>query len=182
MGRGPVESIKRVYSHPQAVAQARGWLTEHLPHAEIVEVASTARAAEIAAGEVGAAAVAPHLAASVYGLDIIASHIEDLATNITRFLVIGSEMSRPSGADRTALMICLQDRVGALYDVLGVFKKRGINLSMIESRPSRTQLWDWVFFVEFGGHPQDESAKKMLAELRQHCSSLKILGAWPAAS
>jgi chorismate mutase/prephenate dehydratase len=182
MARQPLDSIRRVYSHPQAVAQSRGWLTEHLPGVEIVEVASTARAAEIAAGEEGAAAVAPHLAAQVYGLEVIASHIEDLANNITRFLVIGQEMSAPSGHDKTALMFCLQDRVGALHDVLAIFKSRKINLSMIESRPSRTQLWDWVFFVEFAGHPQDANVRQVLDDLRPQCSSLKVLGAWPSES
>ncbi|MCL4533614.1 MAG: prephenate dehydratase, partial [Bacteroidetes bacterium] len=181
LSKSPREAIRRVYSHPQAVAQTRRWLEENLPAAEIVEVASTARAAEMAAGEAGTAAVAPQLAAEVYRLDIIASHIEDMTANVTRFAVIGRTMANPTGRDRTALMFCLQDRVGALHDALQIIKRRGISLSMITSRPSRTQLWDWVFFAEFSGHPKDEAVAEMLDDLRRECAFMKVLGAWPAA-
>ncbi len=180
MSKTPLEGIRRVYSHPQALAQCRRWLGEHLPKVEVVEVTSTARAAEIARDEPGAGAVAPELAAEVYGLNILASHIEDMPTNTTRFLVIGQSMSAATGRDRTALMFCLQDRVGALHDALAVLKRQNINLSMIESRPSRTQLWDWVFFTELEGHPDDAAVAPALEALRRECSFVKVLGAWPA--
>jgi chorismate mutase/prephenate dehydratase len=142
-------------------------------------MASTARAAATAALETGSAAVAPQLAAQVYGLNILASHIEESASNITRFLVIGLTTGERSGNDRTAVMFSLTDRVGALHDALSAFKDNNINLTMIESRPSRTRAWDWIFFAEFTGHPEDDNVAQALAHLRRYCGYLKVLGAWP---
>ncbi|MBI2862373.1 MAG: prephenate dehydratase [Chloroflexi bacterium] len=179
LGRSPLKEIQRVYSHPQAIAQSRSWLSEHLAHAEIVEVASTARGAQLAAEEPGAGAVAPELAAELYGLDVLARNIEDSATNVTRFLIIGKQMSPRSGRDRTALLFAIRDRVGALHDALAIFLRHSINLSMIQSRPSRRRAWDYVFFVDLEGHPEDAPVKAAIDALSHECLFVKVLGAWP---
>lgn len=174
-----LSSIQKVYSHPQAIAQSRGWLTQNLPHVEIVEVTSTARAAEMAAAEPLAAAVANELAAEVYGLRIVEPRIEDNTLNVTRFLVIGQQMSPRSGHDKTAILFSIKDRLGALHDTLEIFLRHGLNLTKIESRPSKRKAWDYVFFVDLLGHPDDEAVGAALEELGDECVFVKVLGAWP---
>lgn len=182
LARGPLESIERVYSHPQALAQCRRWLSEHLPGRDIQHVTSTARAAELAASEAGAAAIAPHLAAEVYGLQVLAEHIQDLTSNSTRFFVIGMHASRePTGQDKTAICFSIKDRVGALRDVVNVFAEAGLNLSSIHSRPSKRRAWDYLFFLEIEGHVADPRVAGALREVEQHCVFLKVLGAWPVS-
>ena len=172
-------AVRRVYSHPQALAQCRRWLLANLPHAETLESSSTAAAAQRAAEEAGVAAIGTEAAAERYGLAVLARSIQDQAHNTTRFLLVGHAIAEPSGRDKTSLLFSVRDRVGALHDVLGVFARRGINLTRIESRPSRRQPWEYVFFVDFAGHPSDTPAAAALAELEGACTMVKVLGAWP---
>jgi chorismate mutase/prephenate dehydratase len=182
MARGALADIERVYSHPQAAAQTRRWLGEHLPGREVLHVTSTTRAAEQAAEEPGAAAVAPRLAAEIYGLEILAENIQDLSSNYTRFFVIGPQPSQqPSGRDKTAICFSLRDRVGALRDVVQVFAEANLNLSSIHSRPSKRRAWDYLFFIEVDGHAADPHVAAVLRDVERQCVFLKVLGAWPLA-
>ncbi|MBI2321987.1 MAG: prephenate dehydratase [Chloroflexi bacterium] len=182
LGHGPLAQVKRIYSHPQALAQSRRWLAQHLPNADLIETTSTVRGAELAATDPEAAAVGPELAASLYRLTILARSIEDSADNVTRFLVLGPEMARGSGDDKTAIMFSIRDRVGALHDALGLFRQQSINLTKIESRPSRRRAWDYVFFVDLEGHPDDPHVQAALRALAQECVDVRVLGAWPRGS
>jgi len=172
--------IKRVYSNPQVFGQCRVWLKTNIPKAEWIEVSSTTRAAQICSAEKNAACIASTLAARHYGLKIIAKDIEDSPHNITRFLVIGKSDVPPSGEDKTSIMFSIKDRVGALYDMLASFRKYRINLTKIESRPSKKKAWDYYFFVDLEGHRQDKKVQKALSELENKCKFLKILGSYPA--
>lgn len=180
LSRGTLEQIRRVYSHPQALAQCRRWLSEWLPRATQIETASTALAAQLAQ-EPDTAAIAPEAASEAYGLPIVARRIEDVATNVTRFLVIGSHMSERSGCDRSAVSFAVDDRAGALQDALRWFAENAINLTHIVSRPSRRRLWEYVFFIELEGHPADEHVARALEGLKRSCSFVRVLGAWPVA-
>ena len=180
LARGPKEAVRRVYSHPQAAAQCRRWLAQNLPGCEVLHVTSTARAAEQAAEEAAAAAIATRLAAEVYDLKILEQNIQDYSSNYTRFFVVGQRMTeRPSGRDKTAIVFSIRDRVGALKDMLEVFARASLNLTSIQSRPSRRRAWDYLFFVEFAGHAGDPEVKAVLKDAEQHCVFLKVLGAWP---
>jgi chorismate mutase / prephenate dehydratase len=176
------EEIRTVFTNPVALGQCRRWLTANLPGREIVQVVSTARAAAQAAETPASAAISPRLAAEVYGLDIVEADIEDFAQNYTRFYVLARELtSRPTGDDKTALLFSIRDRVGALRDVVALFAQAGVNLSSIQSRPSRRRAWDYVFFVELQGHAADPELQAVLRAVEQHCAYLKVLGAWPRA-
>lgn len=177
----PRNEIRRVYSHPQVFGQCRQWLQHNLSHAELVEVSSTTRAAELAAAEPNAAAIAGQMAAEVYGLNVLESGIQDSANNATRFLVIGQHTCPPTGEDKTSLMFCVQDKPGALSDAIAPFKKLQINLSKIESRPSKRKAWEYFFFVDIDGHAQDDKVVQALDELQKHCTFVKILGSYPKA-
>jgi chorismate mutase / prephenate dehydratase len=179
VGNGPIEAVQRVYSHPQALAQCRHWLTTNLPKAETVESSSTAAAAKHAAEELGAAAIGTEEAAIQNGLRILARSIQDQANNCTRFLLLGQSTGAPSGHDKASILFSVRDRPGALFDVLSVFAKRGINLTRIESRPSRRQPWEYVFFVDLVGHPEDPPVSQALEEMHSACTMIKVLGAWP---
>lgn len=180
-----LEEITTVYSHPQAIAQCRHWLQRHVPQARLVETASTARAAQRVKEEPGAAAIAGELAARHYGVEVLATGIQDKADNSTRFFVIGK---KPTGAvgegrDMTSLLISLGDDAaahsGALLRMLMPLAERGINLSKIESRPSKRRPWDYYFFVDVSGHYEDEGMRAALAELRKFCPMVKWLGSYP---
>ena len=175
----PREQIQRVYSHPQVFGQCRNWIRQNLPNAELVEVSTTARAAELAAGEDHAAAITGPMAAEVHGLKILAASIQDLASNTTRFLVIGRTASPPTGDDRTSLMFCVQDKPGALFDALEPFNRLKISMSKIESRPSKRKAWEYFFFVDIDGHVSEEKVQKALEALGEHCTFVKILGTYP---
>lgn len=179
LSRGKVGGVKRIYSNPQALGQCRSWIESHLPQAELIEVSTTSKGAEIAAREKEGAAIASELAAEIYNLKIIGRRIEDSAINVTRFLVIGKTFANRSGKDKTSIMFSIRDRVGALYAMLQPFKKHRINLTKIESRPSRRKAWDYYFFVDLEGHCQDEKVKKALGELEKECRYLKVLGSYP---
>jgi chorismate mutase/prephenate dehydratase len=177
-----MSTIKKIYSHPQPLGQCRIWLEEHFPGAEFVEVSSTARASQMAQIEPNSAAVASSMAAEIYDLNILAEKIEDLKENITRFFIIGKEIHEPSENSKTTIMFSIKDRVGALHDILVPFKKSGLNLTKIESRPSRIKAWEYVFFVDLVGHINDPKVKKALDELEKNCAFLNILGSYPAAT
>lgn len=180
LGRGTLEKVNKVYSHPQALAQCREWLEENVPTVRLGEVESTVKAAQMAAKDLTFAAIASDVAASLYGLNIIASHIEDSPHNFTRFLVIGREYNKESsGQDKTSVLFSIKDRVGALHEMLAPFIKHGINLTKIESRPTKRRAWEYVFFLDFFGHKDEEKVKKALAELEESCFFLKVLGSYP---
>lgn len=179
MSKSPIEKVTRVYSKDNVFVQCRNWLSTNLPDATLVEASSTAEAARLAALEEGAAAIASALAAETYGLDILASRIEDSPNNYTRFFVIGHQMARPTGHDKTALVISTKDKPGALYQLLLPFSEAGINLTRIESRPSRKKAWEYVFFVDFIGHAEDPDVKKSLERVGEICNELKVLGSFP---
>lgn len=181
LSNGDLEEVQEVYSHQQALAQCRRWLSAHLPSAKRIEAASTALAARMAQAP-HSAAISTLSAAKLYDLDVIAEHIEDSASNVTRFLVIGIHRANRSGADRTALVFSVRDRVGALRDALTVFASSEINLTRIESRPSRRRLWDYLFFVDLEGHPEDEHVALAIDALERECPFVKVLGAWPHVS
>ena len=177
--KSSMKSVKWIYSNPQVFGQCRGWLEKNLPQAKLREVASTAKAAQIAARHADSACIASELAAKKYHLLIVARSIEDSASNVTRFLVIGRKMSKISGADKTSIMFSVKDKPGVLYDMLSPFKKKGINLTKIESRPSRRKLWKYYFFVDMEGHSETPKIKKALRDLENKCHFLKILGSYP---
>ncbi|MGE5279405.1 MAG: prephenate dehydratase, partial [Deltaproteobacteria bacterium] len=179
LSREPKERIRHIYSNPQVFGQCRLWIETNLPKADLIEVASTTRAAQIASREKAAACIASLLAAKEYGLKIVARDIEDSPHNITKFLVIGKFASEPTGADKTSILFSIKDRVGALHDMLMPFKRHRINLTKIESRPSKRRAWDYFFFVDFLGHRSEKRVGKALAELEEKCKFLKVLGSYP---
>ncbi len=182
LGNCPLEEIEKIYSKPEVFAQCRNWLSATFKEAQTVSVASTAKAAQIAADEPRAAAIGSNVAAELYGLRIICENIEDIANNITRFLVISREDARPTGEDKTAILFSTAHKAGALADVLDVFKRYGINLTNIESRPSRKREWEYYFFVDFLGHRTDKNVREGIDEARKHCLQLSILGSFPRAT
>lgn len=173
--------VKQVYSHPQALAQCRGWLDRNLRDAQAVEVASTGHAAERALEDTSAAAIASDLAGQLYGLPVLRERIEDLAQNKTRFLIVGGLASGPTGRDKTSILLSIKDEVGALYRILEPFATARCNLTKIESRPTRRRPWEYVFFVDFEGHRDDPVVQRVLAALRERCLFLKVLGSYPVA-
>jgi chorismate mutase/prephenate dehydratase len=184
MGRmSALSDVKRVCAHAQALAQCRGWLDEHLPDPERVPVSSNAEGARRARDERGTAAIASRAAAEIYGLNLLAEEIEDHSDNTTRFLVVGRKLFTPSGADRTTLLVSASgtDDPGALFRLLEPFAEHGINMTRIESRPSRKRKWDYVFFIDVEGHVSDPPLAKALASLEARASLFKVLGSYPRA-
>ena len=182
LGNCSLEKIEKIYSKPEVFAQCRNWLSDTFKDAQTVPVASTAKAAQMAAEEAGAAAIGSKVAAELYGLRIVCENIEDIANNVTRFLVISQEDSRPTGEDKTAILFSTAHKAGALADVLEVFKRFDINLTNIESRPSKKRQWEYYFFMDFVGHRTEKQVKKGLEETRKHCLQLSILGSFPRAT
>ncbi|MFQ3578159.1 MAG: prephenate dehydratase [Verrucomicrobiia bacterium] len=178
-GHGKLADLKRVYSHSQSFGQCRKWLTLHLPHADLIPVASNAKAAATAAAEPEAAAICGALAAELHHLPIIERSIQDHAENTTRFVVIGRLTTQQTGIDRTSLMLIIQDRAGALYDALEPMRHAGISLTRIESRPSRRKAWEYCFFIDLLGHVEDPQVAKVLSELASRASVVKVLGSYP---
>jgi chorismate mutase/prephenate dehydratase len=176
-GRGP---IRKLYSHPQAVAQCRNWVQNNLPFAEIIETSSTTRAAELAARDRKAAAIASSLAAERYDLEVLEYDIQDNADNATRFLVLGRQCDPATGKDRTSLMISLLDEVGTLHRALAAFRRYRINMTKIESRPSKRKAWEYFFFIDCEGHLSDRRLSKAIAQLEEQCSLVKVLGSYPS--
>lgn len=179
----PREQIKTLYSHPQVFGQCRNWILRNFPEADLVEVSSTTRAAQLARDNAaqGAAALGGALAAEMNGLTMLESSIQDRATNTTRFLVIGEKTCPPTGKDRTSILFAIHDRPGSLVRALQAFDQFQINMSKIESRPSKRKDWEYVFYVDLSGHCDDPELKKGIAELEKHCSMVKLLGSYPDA-
>jgi chorismate mutase/prephenate dehydratase len=175
--------VQRVCAHPQALAQCRGWLTEHMPGVERVPVSSNAEGARRARDEEGTAAIAPMAAAEVYGLNVLVPEIEDRPDNTTRFLVIGRKSFPPSGQDKTTLLVSAShtDAPGALFRLLEPFAQLGISMTRIESRPSRRRKWDYVFFIDLEGHAANEPLATALAQLKGQTSLCRVLGSYPRA-
>jgi chorismate mutase/prephenate dehydratase len=182
MSNAPRAKIKKLFVHPQSLAQCRGWIQANLPRAEIIETSSNARSAELAASPKSAkfsAAIGGMLAAEKYGLRILAQDIQDNAANATRFLVLGRQCSPPTGDDRTSLMISVADKSGALHEAIAAFRKFKINMTKIESRPSKRKAWEYFFFIDCAGHFQDAKVAKAIQQLGTHCNFVKILGSYP---
>jgi len=180
MGKGAVENIKKVYSKQIVFGQCRKWLSANLGFAQLEDCISTARAAQIVSQEKNSACIGNKILAEMYGLKVLQGAIEDSPYNYTRFLVIGKNDSLPSGKDKTSLLLAIKDKVGALHDVLNAFKKDKINLTKIESRPSKEKPWEYRFFIDFEGHRQDPHIQKVLNALEKECTFVKILGSYPA--
>jgi chorismate mutase / prephenate dehydratase len=178
-----LEGILRVCAHPQALAQCRGWLDDQLPEVERIGVSSNAEGARRARDERGTAAIAGHAAAEIYSLNLLANEIEDRPDNTTRFLVIGRKLFSASGADRTTLLISTSDTdgSGALFQLLEPLARHRVNMTRIESRPSRRRKWDYVFFIDIEGHVSDPAVAKAMAALEARASLFKILGSYPKA-
>lgn len=176
-----LSQIKRVYSIGQAIAQCRNWLATHLPGVEILEVSSTAKGARMCEGYPASAAVASSLAAKEYGLNVIAEGIEDNPHNKTRFLVIGYSKPQPSGRDKTSVVFSVPHKAGSLYHALTVFDSESINLTMIESRPTKQMPWEYHFFVDCQGHEHDEPVQRALAKLGEVTLFVRVLGSYPEA-
>ena len=175
------DSITRICAHQQALAQCRNWLDQHWPGVEREAVSSNGEAARMALETPGVAAVAGDMAAELYQLEKLAEHIEDYADNTTRFLIIGREEVPPSGRDKTSIIVSSRNKPGALYLLLDPFRKAGVSLTRIDTRPSRTEKWAYVFFIEFEGHLQDDNIAGIVSELEEQSILLKPLGSYPMA-
>jgi chorismate mutase/prephenate dehydratase len=171
--------VRKILSHPHALAEARRWLETHLPQVPAIETSSTAAAAETAATEPGVAAIASELAGSLYDLAILQRRIEDHPNNLTRFLVIGREAAAPTADDKTSILFSIKDRVGALSRMLRPFAESQINLTKIESRPAKKRVWEYVFYVDFEGHASEPRVEAALQGIRDECIFLKVLGSYP---
>jgi len=178
---GRLDGIRKVYSHAQSFSQCQQWLARNLPRALRVAVVSNAEAARLAARERGAAAIGPRTAAALYGLKLLARNIEDEGKNTTRFLVIAEHDAAPSGHDKTSLVMSTRNVPGAMHELLTPLAVNQVSMTRLESRPSRTGLWEYVFYVDIEGHQQDPNVTRAFAELKQKASLLKILGSYPAA-
>lgn len=174
-----LEDVKVVCSHPMALAQAGTWLRNDLPRAKLEEVESTAEAARRAEEEPGVAAIGSSLAAESYDLNVLAENIQDARTNATRFIVLGRTWAGRTGRDKTSVVFSVKDRPGVLKDALSAFSDEGINLTRIESRPSRKRAWTYVFFADFQGHPEEDRVKRALEALEEHCPYVSLIGAYP---
>ncbi len=175
------KDVTRICAHQQALAQCRNWLDRHWPQVEREAVSSNGEAARMAAQEPGVAAIAGDIAADLYQLQKLAEHIEDYADNTTRFLIIGRDEVPPSGRDKTSIIVSSRNKPGALYSLLDPFRRGGISLTRIDTRPSRTEKWAYVFFIEFEGHLQDDNIAAIVRELEEQSILLKPLGSYPRA-
>jgi chorismate mutase / prephenate dehydratase len=178
-----MDGVKRVCAHAQALAQCRGWLDQHLPEAERIAVSSNAEGARRARDERNTAAIAGRAAADIYGLTMLADEIEDRADNTTRFLVVGRKLFSASGTDRTTLILSGSGSAdpGALFRLLEPLAQHHINMTRIESRPSRKRKWDYVFLIDIEGHVTDPPVAQALAELQARATLFRVLGSYPQA-
>ena len=184
MGRmTSLEHVRRICSHQQSLAQCRQWLDEHLPEVERIPVSSNAEGARRSRDEQGTAAIGPQAAAEVYGLGVLVAEIEDRPDNTTRFLVVGNKTFRPSGVDKTTLLVSTghTDASGTLYKLLEPLARETVSMTRIESRPSRRRKWDYVFFIDIEGHREDPPVARALKELESRASLFRVLGSYPRA-
>ncbi len=177
----PREEIKTFYSHPQVFGQCKNWILKNFPNADLVEVSSTTKAAQLAAERAneGAAALGGSLAAELHDLKVLEKSIQDRATNTTRFLVVSEKTCPPTGNDRTSLLFAIRDQPGSLVNALSSFDNFDINMSKIESRPSKQKDWEYIFYIDLAGHCEEKKVFEALKNLEQHCSLVKILGSYP---
>lgn len=176
-----ISKIKTIYGIKIANEQCKNWILNNLPNCEIVETSSTAKAAMIVSEKKEGAAIASSIAAEIYGLDILKESIEDLTNNSTRFLIIGKTQCNPTGNDKTSIVFSIPDKPGGLYLALKPFFENKINLSKIESRPTRRNSWEYNFFIDFNGHEKEKKIQKVLSELKSQSTFLRILGSYPAS-
>jgi chorismate mutase/prephenate dehydratase len=183
LSKGPLKGIRKVYSHAQSLAQCNGWLGQNLPHAQRIPVASNAEAAQRAAKEKGAAAIAGEAAAARYKLRVLAGGIEDSPNNTTRFLVLGAIEPGPTGRDRTSLVMSADNKPGAVHALLSPLAQHRVSMTRIESRPARSKsaLWEYMFFIDVEGHEKDDAVANALKALEQAAPYLKVLGSYPVA-
>jgi len=174
-----IRGIVKVYSHPQPFAQCRHWLRKNLRGAAFVDARSTAEAAAFCLSQEGTAAVAGAMASQFYGIPTLVENIGDWEENLTRFLVFSTHPTASSGNDKTSLVFSIKDKVGALYEILRPFGEAGINLTKIESRPSKKKAWDYVFFIDLEGHKDDSAVRDALRKLEKMCMFMKVLGSYP---
>ena len=179
LARCPRGEVTEIYSKPQALSQCREWLSKNMPQARLLEVTSTSTAAQLARDKPGAAAVASERAATEYDLNVVAESIQDNKNNVTRFAVIGDDVTKPTGKDRTALLLQIPHKPGALADALGAFKRNKINLTWIESFPLRGPESGYLFFLDFEGHAQDPRIKRTLSDIERTAVRLEVLGSYP---
>lgn len=171
--------IRKLYSHPQAIGQCRGWIEANLGGIEIIETTSTSEATRIASTERGSASIGNEILSKKYGMNILATNIEDDPMNMTRFWVVGEGNIGKTGDDKTTILCYIKDKPGALFDLIKPFKEMEVNMTKIESRPSRIKLWDYLFFIDFEGHIEDDKIKKLLSEVERNASLVKVLGSYP---
>jgi chorismate mutase/prephenate dehydratase len=182
MAKDPKAPVRMICSHPQGFAQCRRWLSTHYADIERMEMPSTSAAAGRAASEPGVAAIASAMAARINGLDLIEQAIEDNPHNITRFFVVSRHAVAPSGhGDKTSLMLSIKDEPGALCSILTHFRDNGLNLTRIESRPSKMRAWEYFFFIDLEGHEEEPRVQQALHEVERLCRQVQILGSYPAA-
>ncbi len=178
-----IKNIHKIYSHPQAFGQCRNFLQENFKDAELIDAFSTADACIMASKEAGAAAIASELAGRIYGLNILLPHIEDYSNNFTRFLIISNgEKTSKTGNDKTSILFSIKNSVGALFKILKPFYENNINITKIESRPSKKFNWDYLFFIDVSSHESDERLKKALKGIEEYTIFIKILGSYEAAA
>lgn len=176
------DEITMIASKPEVFAQCRNWLSRSFHKVDLIPVASSAKAAEMAAQQHGLAAIGSAVAAELYELKIVFANIEDTSSNMTRFFVIGGEMPKPTGNDKTALMFTTAHRAGALVEVLNVLGTHGVNMTNIDTRPSKRRNWEYYFFVDCDGHIANEAVAKAVEDARQHCLEMHVLGSFPKAT
>lgn len=177
-----ISDLTTIMGHPQALAQCRRWLAQHVPHASLLPVASNAEAAIQAAGNGTAAAIASSAAADIYGLKLLASDIQDSSNNTTRFVALGSVPTASTGNDKTSLVCSVPNKSGSLYKLLGFFAEEGINVTKLESRPSENTLWDYIFYVDLDGHEADQPLNAALQKAKKQATWIKVLGSYPKAA
>ena len=176
-----LKGVKRLYAHPQSFAQSREWLRENLPKVEVVDVTSNSKSAQMAAVDSEGAAICTDIAAEIYNVPVIAAHIEDSPHNRTRFLVIGQNEPKPSGKDKTSIFFSVRHKAGALMRAMAAFDAHHINLTMIESRPTKQMPWEYVFFIDLQGHIKEENVVRALTQLEAESLFITILGSYPEA-
>ncbi|MEI6891986.1 MAG: prephenate dehydratase [Pontiella sp.] len=177
----PQEDVNLIFSKQEVFGQCRSWLTANMPKVKLSPVESTTKAVQLALETPGAGAIASVMAADMYDVDVLAKDIQDMQGNTTRFLIIGREYSAPTGNDKASVMFGVKHQVGALYKALSVFNTDNINMTKIESRPSRNKNWEYYFFVDVDGHSEDPEVKRALEELQEHCTLMTVLGSYPKA-
>ncbi len=173
-----LDKIKRLYSHPQAIAQCKMWIENNLKEVEIIETLSTALASQMAKNDKSSACIGNEILSKKYGLNILETNIEDDPHNLTRFWIIGDHQTSSTGNDKTTILCYIKDKPGALFDMIKPFKDLNVNMTKIESRPSKIKPWDYMFFIDFEGHVNDENIKLLLSEVEKHTSFLKVIGSY----